>query len=125
MNVYATLLKEARAKNKISMDGLMEELGQKYGIKMTKQNYRRYENIESLPKKPDFLMLEKVFNILGLDTTVLPHVTKKPITSSSFSSEEKVVLLEKIVRLQDDNSLLQKAVETLKEKIDNLTGGKQ
>lgn len=117
MNPYATLLKEGRKKNdEMSMDGLMDILKTKYGVKMTKQNYRRYENEKELPKRPDYIMLEKVFAILGLDSTLLPHINKP--STAGYSVEEKAILLEKIMRLQDK-------VDTLQEKLENLTGGKR
>jgi len=75
MNPYAKLLKDGRERKSYSMDDLMDLYFQKYRPpqRMTKQNYRKYEKDESLPIRTDYLFLEKIFTLLEIDISILPH----------------------------------------------------
>jgi len=98
--MYAKLLKEGRDRMGFSMDDLMEELKRKHGVTMTKMNYSKYESDTKQPKKMDYLFLEKVFDVLHLDKSLLPHKGKNDSIEEAEAWKAKYyAALEEIAQL--------------------------
>jgi len=114
----AKLIKAARIKNKYKQPEVAEACG------TSKQNIRRYE--EGKFKKPDYELLNKIFDFLGIDKSGLPLQINTNLQHKSIinklhprnkmgegdeSLKKEIVYLKEIIKLKD-------------EIIDNLRDGK-
>lgn len=112
--VYGSRLREAREAKNMSMEDVVFEIYNRFKIKSSKQNYSRYE-VDDKVKRPDYLYLEKIYEVLDLDISVLPHRKNEKASSNdkykelyeqekeknAILSQRQIELLEKLFALSE------------------------
>lgn len=70
--MYSEEIKKGMEAKKMSLQDVVNDLKQYHDTTTSPQNIHRYAT-KGMVKRPDFILLEKIFNVLGLDASKLPQ----------------------------------------------------
>lgn len=97
------LLKNAREGRGWSMDQLVLEFHKRFNTKLSKQNYARYEQPNTMDR-PNMLLLEALFELLEIDKSRLPHYKDRGKSTREKELEKELAeTKEKYLKALEDN----------------------
>lgn len=111
--MYQEAIKKGMEKKMMSLSDVVDALKRKYRHETTPQNIFRY-TVDGKVKRPDHLLVERLFEILDLDKHTLPWVSKDRPSDDKISwLEEKSKLLEKLNDAQERLFVAQQRIREL------------